>query len=149
LEFNAITLIEDVLHMREVVNGALFVLCGNIAAILVYFMGRTWWECRNGVCQWREIEGIQSACVMSWVFAIISVRSGLAWLSLKMANDGLNLNPLFESTASWSLIISAFVLAIVTLRGTYIWTPPKWHNKAWAVSLGATFLFLLASEYLA
>jgi len=153
LEFHAMTLITTDLHVREIINGALFVLCGVLSFILAFFMAKTWHDCRlANLCgeheDWRSIPGIQSACVVSWILGIISLRSGLAWLSLKKMNDGINLNPAFEQWASWTLIGSAIILAIATLRGTYIWTPPKWHNRAWTLSLGATILFLLASEYL-
>ena len=149
LEFNPITLIDASLHMREIVNGALAVMCGNLAIILAWFMARTWWECHNTGCVWHKIEGIQSACVMMWIMGIISFRSAIAWMSLHLNTGGINQSTHFQAIASWGLVLSATILAAVTLRGTYIWTPPKIHHRAWLFSASVTALFLLASEYLA
>lgn len=145
LEF---TLINATTHIREVVNGALFVMCGNLALILSFFMCKTWYDCRLAdEPRWRQVPGIQTACVMAWILGVISVRSGLVWYSLKLANDGIAFPAIFEETASWVLVGSAIILGLATLRGTYIWTPPKWHNRAWAISVALTSIFLIASEY--
>lgn len=149
LELNLLTLITTDMQIRELLNGALFIMCTNLAAILFYFMGWTWWGCKGTATSWRRVEGIQTACVLAWVFAIIGFRSGLVWLSLKLTNDGIKSNFSFEHIANWSLILSACLLILLTARGTYIWTPPRWHNKAWMVSSFVTVLFLIASEYLA
>lgn len=146
LEFNALMLITRSMALREVINGAIFVLCMNLAGLLVYFMIRTYREVPFH--KWRHEEGMDTACVLGWVFGIIGLRSGLVWYALRLANDGEVFSSTLELVSNWSLIVSAVILCAVTLRATYIWTPPAWHNKAWIVSGVLAILFLVISEYL-
>jgi hypothetical protein len=145
LEFDALTLITSSLHVREMINGALFVLCTDLAILIAFFMARAWATCGDGE-KWKDIPGMATACILSWVFAIIGLRCGFAWWALKLANDGLMFSERLEMLTNSVLIVSAIVLAIVTLRATFIWTPPEWHNKAWVMSGALAIIFLSISE---
>jgi hypothetical protein len=145
LEFNALALMTTNLHLRELVNGALFVLCINLALLIAFFMLNAWTKCEVDE-HWREIPGMPTACILSWVFTVIGVRCGIAWYALKLANDDRAFGPWLEGFASYSLIVSAIVLVIVTLRATFVWTPPEWNNKAWMMSGVLAIIFLSISE---
>ena len=145
LEFNALTLITQSLHVREVINGALFVLCSNLAIMLFYLMARMRLLIGKG---WTQEDGMASICVLAWIFGIVGLRSGLVWWSLRIANDGYAFSQSLEMFSNWVLIVSAVIFAMITLRATYLWSPLRWHHKAWIVSGLVASVFLALSEYL-
>jgi hypothetical protein len=98
LEFNALALMTTTLHTREMVNGALFVLCVNLSLLIAFFMLRAWATCDDGE-RWREIPGMPTACILSWVFAVVGLRCGIAWLALKLANDGIEFGPVARNVS--------------------------------------------------
>ncbi len=145
LEFDPLTLLRMSLHMREVLNGALFALSMNLAVMLFYLMACMWKLHGRG---WSKVGGMPTTCILAWVFFIVGWRSGLVWISLRFANDGTKLSATVETLASWSLLLSAAAFAILTLRATHLWSPVKGHHRAWMLSAAITATFLLISEYL-
>jgi hypothetical protein len=135
------------LLIREWLNGALFPLSANLAVILTIFLWSAWREGRRRNIRWQTISGIPTGCFLWWVFSAESIRAGTVWFILRAANDGQRVPPWFEVTANILFINAAIALVLAILRGTYIFTPPKWGHKFWIYSAISTALFLFVSHF--
>lgn len=134
------------LIIREWLNGSLFPLSMNLTIIISIFLWAAW---REGIAEgvrWQSISGVPTGCFLWWTFGAESVRAGVVWVILRTANDGHAIPKWFELFSNLAFICAAFALGLAILRGTYIFTPPKWGHKFWVYSAISTLLFLLASH---
>jgi hypothetical protein len=130
------------MHGREIINGFLFVLCVDLALMIAYFMLYTY---RTVGADWRKADGMPTACALAWVFGILGLRCFLVWFVLWCNNRDIQLPQWFDILGSYAMIVSAFALAVVTLRATFIFTPPEWGNAPWLASVLAAAMFTLVA----
>lgn len=135
------------LIIREWVNGSLFPLSLNMTAIVTVFLWSAWLESRKNLRSWRTVPGAQTGCFLFWVFGAESARAGIVWLILRTTNDGRVVPRWFEVCANVTFILAGITLVLAVLRGTYIFTPPKWGHVFWVYSAMSTIAFLLLSHF--
>ena len=143
LEFNAFALMSTSLEFREAINGAIFILCLNMTLMLGWYINRAWQVYGP---RWMREEGMATACVLFWLFAIIGLRCGFVWLAIWLETAGLVMSQTVEQIATLSLIGSGLGLIAVTLRAIYLYTPIKWHHLAWLISAAMAALFVAFSH---
>jgi hypothetical protein len=105
----------------------------------------TWWTYGKG---WTSQPGIQTACVLCWLFLAESVRAGIVWGILRSQN----LNYPIEKYSNWTngfLILCGIILVATMLRCIYLFTPTQWGNRPWIACAIFTFAFLILSQTIA
>jgi hypothetical protein len=136
------------LIIREWVNGSLFPLSLNFTAIVSVFLWSAWFEGRRKGIRWQYISGVRTGCFLWWAFAAESARAGIVWMILRTSNDGGALPRWFEIWANVVFVMAGLALVFAVLRGTYIFTPPKWGHRFWLYSAVSTIVFLMLSHCL-
>lgn len=134
------------LLIREWLNGSLLPLTLNLTLVLFMYMLQNFYEARRDRVSFFKIPGIQTVCVLFWVFLAESIRAGSVWYYLRMQNHGFN--PTMEITAILNLVlvIVGIVLISSVLRCTYIFSPPQIRGAFWVYSLSITIVFMLLSH---
>lgn len=134
------------LIIREWLNGSLFPLSMNLTVIISIFLWSAWHEGKAKDIRWQSIPGVPTGCFLWWTFGAESARAGTVWIILRASNDGHTIPRWFEICSNLIFITAAITLALAILRGTYIFTPPKWGHAFWVYSAISTTIFLLASH---
>jgi len=132
------------LIIREWLNGSLFPLSANLAFIILIFLVDSYRE-RDQVSWWK-MEGVPTGCSLFWIFTCESVRAGCVWFILRATNDGRVVPQWIRELSNYSFVVAAAILAVMMLRCTFLWSPPRWRNF-WIYSAVVTTVFLLVSHY--
>lgn len=137
------------LVLREWLNGSLFPLSANLAFIIGVFLWDSWLYsiAHPDGSRWWKMDGVPTACALFWIFSLESLRAGSVWIILRITNDGHEVPHWVREFTNVLLVVGGAGLAIMILRCTYLFTPPRWGNRFWLYSLATTLAFLLLSHF--
>ena len=130
--------------IREVLNGSLFPLSLILSAMIGVFLYDTFRE-RYTFKTWLSEGGVQTGFVLFPFFLAEGIRSGFVWLAYR--NDYIPIPVINQQgvVSSIGFIVSALVIIICLLRGTYLFTPERWGSTPWIVSASFTVAFNVVS----
>lgn len=130
--------------IREWLNGSLFPLSFFLTIIVGIHIKEVVVRVGYG---WQHIQGMNTACVLFWVFLADSWRAGITWILLRMVNDGVH-PPTWMADVTNTLYIGAAIVSFgAMLRAIYVFTPDRWGHAYWLASLAFTLAFLLLSHF--
>lgn len=138
--FNQNTLI------REWLNGSLVPLTINLTLVIGVYITQCFYESRRDGTKFRNTPGIQTACVLFWVFAAESIRASCTWFALRSMNTGIAISNAVSDVSAVLLITAAAVMIAAFLRCTYLFTPPFVRNLLWTYSLATTVIFIVLAQ---
>lgn len=131
------------LLIREWLNGGLFPLSFMLALILSVHMASAYQRVGAG---WTKAPGVQTACVLFWIFTADAWRAGFVWFTLRIINDGGTLPAWVETATTMGFIATAVMLIAAMVRCIYQFTPARLGHSYWILSVAITVAFLIVSH---
>jgi hypothetical protein len=138
--------------IRELINGAAFVLFLTLTVMITVYLWDTWIdEGPLPLEKWNQVPGVPVSCFMWWVFAAEAYRTANVWMSyvqgktpsadLTQSITGVGIFSASSVNSTIGYLLAGVVLCGWLLRGIYLFTPPVWKRRAWRYAAAGAIAF--------
>jgi hypothetical protein len=138
--------------IRELINGALFVLFLTLTIMITVYLWDTW--IKEGplpLDKWNEVPGVPTSCFLWWVFAAEGYRTFNVWSAyvqgktpkadLTQSITGVGIFSASSINSTIGYLLAGVILCAALLRGIYVFTPPDWKGRAWIYAMVGAVVF--------